>query len=89
MTGNTNMYHSYLLRIWRENASGEWRASLSNVLTGESRHFPNINALLAHICHQVEQPFPAHGSIDAVGGKPGDRGGRAPSDLMLEEGSFE
>jgi hypothetical protein len=52
------MYQSYLLRIWRENTNGEWRASLSNVGTGELRHFPNITSLLAFICTQVEHPWP-------------------------------
>jgi hypothetical protein len=52
------MYQSYLLRIWCEGEGGEWRASLSNVGTGELNHFSNINSLFAHICQQVKIAWP-------------------------------
>ena len=57
-------YQSYMLRLWQEKSHGEWRASLSNVDTGELRYFPNITTLFAYLCKQVDQPILGSTKID-------------------------
>ena len=57
MNPSTISYQSYMLRLWQEKEHGEWRASLSNVDTGELRYFPNITKLFAYLCKQVDQPI--------------------------------
>jgi hypothetical protein len=53
MRANSEVYQSYLLRLWRDKRDGEWRASLSDVGTGELRHFPSIISLFAYLCKQL------------------------------------
>ncbi len=45
MRETSEHYKSYLLRIWRDNLDGEWRASLQDVVTCESRNFPTVLSL--------------------------------------------
>lgn len=42
-------YQSYLLRLWQESPGAEQRALLQDVLTGERRHFSNLDYLLAYL----------------------------------------
>lgn len=49
MKETTGLYKSYLLRIWRDSLEGEWRASLQDVVTCESRNFPSVASLLEYI----------------------------------------
>ena len=49
MKATSGLYKSYLLRMWRESLEGEWRASLQDVVTCESHHFPNITALVEYL----------------------------------------
>lgn len=42
----TNDYHAYLLRLWREEESLPWRAELVSPQTGEKRHFATEGQLL-------------------------------------------
>lgn len=54
-------YCSFLLRMWRVTDDGYcWRVSLENVMTGEQRGFPSIDALIAFLdemtrAHQRDQ----------------------------------
>ena len=45
---------------------GEWRASISDIDTGELRHFPNITTLLAYICQKTNQPFFGEIDLDSI-----------------------
>ena len=38
-------YHSYLLRLWRDDTQGSWRASLQSTRTERSRFFADIGQL--------------------------------------------
>lgn len=44
-------YHSYLLRIWKENVDASWRASAQDIATGEFKYF----ASLVELHHFLEQ----------------------------------
>ena len=52
MSTNPN-YHSYLLRLWRDNAHQPWRASLQSTATGKTQVFANPQTLLAYLAEQV------------------------------------
>ncbi len=56
MRVNSEVYQSYLLRLWRDKRDGEWRASLSDVGTGELRHFATILALFIFLCSKLGMP---------------------------------
>jgi hypothetical protein len=47
--GSPSIYHSFLLRVWRESEQSAWRASLENVMTGERRSFPTLAGLYAFL----------------------------------------
>jgi hypothetical protein len=42
----TEEYHAYLLRLWRESNALPWRAELVSPHTGEKRHFATEGQLL-------------------------------------------
>ena len=42
-------YRSFLLRLWQEEPSGERRAMLQDVVSGESLSFPNLESLTNHL----------------------------------------
>jgi hypothetical protein len=42
-------YHSYLLRLWREESQGPWRASLQSTATEQLYHFADLERLWAFI----------------------------------------
>ena len=52
---STEGYQSYLLRLWKEQNSLGWRASLQDVSTHECHNFANLANLLAFIYDQVGQ----------------------------------
>lgn len=47
---------SYLLRLWRSGADGEWRASLQSVQSGERHIFVDLEALLTFLVEEVNPP---------------------------------
>ena len=48
-------YRSYLLRLWRAEASDEgWRASLEDARTGKRIGFASLEQLFAFLMEQVE-----------------------------------
>lgn len=42
-------YQSYLVRLWREEATVPWRVVVTHVPTGEQQHFPTLDACFAYI----------------------------------------
>jgi len=52
---NGTAYQSYLLRLWCEKDGGDWRATLENVATHESRNFPNLISLFEFLHDQTGQ----------------------------------
>jgi hypothetical protein len=42
-------YQSYLLRVWRDESRGTWRASLQNTATKHIYHFAEVDKLLAFL----------------------------------------
>ena len=46
---DSSAYCSYLLRLWRHSPQGTWLASLQNIRTGETRHFPHPEELWAYL----------------------------------------
>jgi hypothetical protein len=51
------LYQSYLLRIWKDNIDGEWRASLQNVATDECQNFATLNDLYEYLNRQSKVDF--------------------------------
>ena len=45
MASTYGVCQSYLLRMWRESLTGEWRASVRDVVTSESHYFTNLSSL--------------------------------------------
>lgn len=46
-------YHSYLLRLWRNDRNHPWRASLQSTATGEKRAFADLLTLLVFLLEQL------------------------------------
>ena len=40
------LYQSYLLRLWRENPNGPWRATLEEVASGKTYSFARLESLI-------------------------------------------
>jgi hypothetical protein len=51
-------YRSYLLRLWRENAHGAWRASLQSTATEQVVPFADIAALIGFLVTQTGESPP-------------------------------
>ena len=46
-------YHSYLVRLWREQSPPQWRASLRSIQTGEERRFAHVEQLFVFLHAQT------------------------------------
>ncbi len=46
-------YHSYLVRLWREQSQPHWRASLRSIQTGEERWFAHVEQLFIFLHTQT------------------------------------
>lgn len=57
MASSNDVCQSYLLRMWRESLTGEWRASVRNVVTCESHFFSNLSSLFEFLMSQGEVDF--------------------------------
>ncbi len=69
------IYHSYLVRIWREEPEMPWRASAQCVQTGETHRFATVEALFAFLTEQTgEQGAGSRGHGTGLSG--GAEGGR-------------
>jgi hypothetical protein len=42
-------YKSYMLRVWRDEVEGGWRATLESVTTGEVHAFAHLDQLVAFL----------------------------------------
>ena len=49
-------YQSYLLRLWNNGATSEWRASLVDAATREERSFATLELLVDYLYRQVRHP---------------------------------
>jgi hypothetical protein len=49
-------HYSYLLRLWRSGADGEWRASLQSVQNGERHMFVDLASLVVFLVDQLRPP---------------------------------
>ena len=47
-------YHSYLLRLWRADATAPWQASLQSTATGDTRHFIGFDSLWAFLLAEMD-----------------------------------
>ena len=58
-------YHSYLLRLWQEDADGKssWRFMLLNPFSGEQWGFANLERLVAFLKEQMDELSPP-GPVD-------------------------
>jgi len=46
----TDDYRAYLLRLWRvEDGTGQWRARLENIESGEAQGFPSLGKLIEYL----------------------------------------
>ena len=52
----SKQYQSYLLRIWKDDDQGEWRALLLTIPTQERRHFASLDALFKYLNEQQISP---------------------------------
>jgi hypothetical protein len=57
-------YHSFLLRLWQEEADTPWRASLQNVQTGAVMRFASLDALVAFLQEQAVGGVPTAAPMD-------------------------
>lgn len=51
-------YSAYLLRLWYEEGTVSWRATLENVHTGEQTGFANLEKLFAYLRQQTQAILP-------------------------------
>lgn len=72
---DTRRYQSYLLRLWRDNLQGEWRASLQNTVTCQQYFFPDLDTLWVFLKDQVAETE-NQDSPDPVGEPPSGKEGR-------------
>lgn len=50
-----SLYHSYLVRIWKEAEGALWRGSAQSVQTGEIVRFANLTELFAFLESQIDE----------------------------------
>ena len=59
MTPDTD-YHSYLLRVWRDESRGIWHASLQSTGTKNTHHFSDVESLVHFLAVQQPDHIPNH-----------------------------
>lgn len=57
MKAQHRYYHSYLVRLWKESAGSEWRASIQDITSGECRYFSQLGELFQYL-EQVPETAP-------------------------------
>ncbi|MCE7988087.1 MAG: hypothetical protein DYG89_43535 [Caldilinea sp. CFX5] len=55
MSVNPN-YHSYLLRLWRDQPDDPWRAALQATTTGERINFAEVSQMFAFLLATLSAP---------------------------------
>lgn len=58
-------YFAYLLRLWRENHDGPWRALLENPNSKERIGFANLNDLIEFLENKTGEVLAQNGSGEA------------------------
>jgi hypothetical protein len=51
-------YQTNLLRIWRESVQGNWRVTLIEVGTGDTRNFGDLSDMFVFLCAQHGRVVP-------------------------------
>ena len=51
-------YRSFLLRMWRESADGEWRSSLQDTVSSKTYFFADLEAMAAFLGEAGEEEEP-------------------------------
>lgn len=49
----SQLYHSYLVRLWQDESQGAWRALVQSVQSGETIHFADLESLFAFLRAQT------------------------------------
>jgi hypothetical protein len=49
MPETSRNYLSYLLRVWKDSADGEWHATLQDVFSGDCYHFATLLELYVNL----------------------------------------
>ncbi|MCC7360499.1 MAG: hypothetical protein IT317_13535 [Anaerolineales bacterium] len=65
MTKARTDYLAFLLRLWREDESADWRATLESSHTGERRGFASLSALAAYLRETTTADSPGPDEPDA------------------------
>lgn len=52
----STQYHSFLLRLWRDDFEGDWRASLQDVKSGECFYFASMDAMVEFMMRKTKEP---------------------------------
>ena len=58
--GASNLYHSYLVQIWRNPKGDTLHVALQYIQTGESTRFANLESLFAFLLTQNTQTTTEH-----------------------------
>lgn len=62
---NSELYYSYLLRVWRLNSQPQrWQVSLRDARTGESHQFADLQQLKAFLDQRMSGGLPVDGLPD-------------------------
>jgi len=56
MLNKPSRYHSYLLRLWRDDDTSPWRVQLEDPHTGERRGFSSVEKMIAFLDSQLVPP---------------------------------
>ena len=51
---DARLYQSYLLRMWRDDTDGEWRASLQNTKSCQMVYFSDLKSLFDFLCVKTD-----------------------------------
>ena len=60
-------YRSFLLRMWRDSADGEWRSSLQDTITSKTYFFAGLDALATFLGEPMDEETPEPGLAPSLG----------------------
>jgi hypothetical protein len=66
MKAQERYYRSFLVRLWKEHAGSEWRASIQDIASGECRYFSEMGELIQFL-NRVPETYPPDLSKAATG----------------------
>jgi hypothetical protein len=64
MLASSHLYHSFLLRLWRDDETSSWRVQLEDPHTGERRGFSSMEKMVEFLDHQIEVALAERGETD-------------------------